>query len=288
LIGRALLIVALLACGACADAAKPVVTRSSSTSSALLATTTTAAASTTSTTAGPGEQPRLQDAIDDFTARQDVPFSVVAVDLTSGARASHLGDRQVLSASLYKLFVARELLRRIDANTLDRNAPAGTNDGRTIGDCIHDMIVVSDNDCGVAGLNIVGFGQLDASLHAEGFTNTSLASPQQTSADDVAALLTAEHNGNTELYQLLREQQVNDRFTLGLPAGTPLAHKTGDRREWAHDAGVITTPHGDLLLVGLSGPWPDNCCDADNPGPAEAKAFGALGDLAAAVYAAAS
>jgi beta-lactamase class A len=242
--------------------------------------------STSTTTVGPGEAARVQAAIDGFAAQHDVPFSVVAVDLATGARAGHLGDRQVLSASLYKLFVARELLKRIDDGTLDGNQPAGTGDGRTVGDCVHDMIVVSDNDCGIAGLNAVGGGRLDPSLHADGFTSTSLASPQQTSADDVAELLVREHGDDSELYQLLRDQHVNDRFTLGLPAGTPLAHKTGDRRQWAHDAGVITTPHGDVVLVGLSGPWPGDCCDADELGSGEAVAFGALGDLAAAVYAA--
>jgi beta-lactamase class A len=217
---------------------------------------------------------------------QDVPFSVVAVDLTTGDRASHLADRQVLSASLYKLFVAQELLTRIDEGTLDRTAPAGTGDGRSVGECVHDMIVVSDNECGVAGLEMVGFGALDPSLHADGFTGTSLASPQETTAADVAEFLIRARQQNGELYQLLRQQQVNDRFTLGLPPGTPLAHKTGDRREWAHDAGVMMTPHGAVVLVGLSGPWPGDCCDADEPGPGEAVAFRALGDLAASVYAA--
>ena len=42
-----------------------------------------------------------------------------------------------------------------------------------------------------------------------------------------------------ELYGLLQAQQVGDRFPLGLPPGTPVAHKTGDRRHWAHDAGII-------------------------------------------------
>ena len=53
---------------------------------------------------------------------------------------------------------------------------------------------------------------------------------------------------------------------LGLPAGTPLAHKTGDRLHWAHDAGVMTTPRGDVVVVVMSGPWDAPCCDADHPG----------------------
>ncbi|MGQ0617419.1 MAG: serine hydrolase [Acidimicrobiia bacterium] len=238
----------------------------------------------------------LERAVQDFVAAQAVPFSVVAVDLVAGTGAYHLADRQVLSASLYKLFVARELLRRVHAGELARTEPMGEEEGRTVGACIRDMVVLSDNACGVAGLGMVGRGDQDAGLHAFGFSSTSLASPQRTTAADVALFLRTARDGSlfgpggeaasAELYGLLAEQAVRDRFPLGLPAGTPLAHKTGDRVGWAHDAGIFSTPTGDVLLVALSGPWAPPCCDADRPGPAEAVAFGALADLARAVYAA--
>jgi beta-lactamase class A len=220
-----------------------------------------------------------------------VPFSIVAVDLTAGARAGHLADRQVLSASLYKLFVAHELIRRVRAGTLSAEAPARDGNGRSVGTCITDMIVVSDDQCGVAGLRLVGGGALDASLAGDGYAHTRLASPQRTSASDVALFLQRTHDAaatdpaSGQLYDLLRRQQVNDRFPLGLPAGTPIAHKTGDRIGWAHDAGIITTPHGEALLVVLSGPWASPCCKAERPGPAERAAFAALADVARRVYA---
>lgn len=243
----------------------------------------------------PGAGP-LERAVQEFVAAQSVPFSVVAVDLVAGAGAYHLADRQVLSASVYKLFVARELLRRVYLGELARTAPMGDEEGRTVEACIRDMLVLSDNDCGVAGLGIVGRGDQDAELRAFGFSSTSLASPQRTSAADVARFLRAARDGtlfgpggaaaSAELYGLLARQAVRDRFPLGLPAATPLAHKTGDRVGWAHDAGIFSTPSGDVLLVALSGPWPPPCCDADRPGPAEVVAFGALADLARVVYAA--
>jgi beta-lactamase class A len=257
-----------------------------------VATTTT---STPSVTAAARDE-ALRKVVDGFTADQPVPFSVIAVDLDTGGAVRVEADRQVLSASLYKLFVARELLRRIAAGTLERTAPAGDNEGRTVDQCIHDMIVVSDNACGLAGLDMVGGGDMNASLAADGYVSTRLDDPQQTSADDVALFLERARDGTllgpageayaAELYRLLAAQQVDDRFPRGLPPGTPIAHKTGDRFSWAHDAGIITTPHGDLLLIALSGPWPYPCCDADNPGPLEHQAFDAMADLAAKTYAA--
>jgi Beta-lactamase enzyme family len=241
----------------------------------------------------------LGGAVDGFVAGQPVPFSVVARLLPDGPVVARAADRPVLSASLYKLFVARELLRRVVAGTLDRAAPAApAEDGRsrTAGDCIHDMIVVSDNPCGVWGLGQVGAGRLDPTLARDGFPGTTLASPQQTTAADVARFLEQARAGtllgpggeaaSAELYGLLRAQQVNDRLPRGLPPGTPIAHKTGDRVHWAHDAGVVTTPTGELLLVVLSGPWPAPCCDADHPGPGEERAFGAIAELARRAWAA--
>jgi beta-lactamase class A len=242
--------------------------------------------------------PGLGKVVDRFVAEQPVPFSVVIRRLPAGAAVTHLADRQVLSASLYKLFVAAELLRETHDGRLSPQAPTDDGSGRTAGECIRDMIVVSDNDCGVWGLRRVGYGKLDATLARQGFPGTSLASPQRTTAADVAGFFERARDGTllgaggeaatAELYGLLRAQQVNDRLPIGLPPGTAIAHKTGDRLHWAHDAGIVTAPGSDLLLVVLSGPWPAPCCDADHPGPAEARAFGSIAELARRAYAAVS
>jgi beta-lactamase class A len=251
----------------------PTTTSSSSTSTSTSTTITTVPMAT-----------KLQSTVDAFATKQAVPFSIVVVDFVSGARVSHLASRQVLSASLYKLFVASELLRRLSIHSIDGDDPAGDSRGRTVSACIQAMIVVSDNDCGEAGLRLVGGGQLDGSLHAAGYSATFLASPQRTSAYDVALFLERARRENGQMYQLLRAQQVNDRLPKGLPPGTPIAHKTGDRVHWAHDAGVITTPRGDVLLAVLSGPWDAPCCDADHPGAGERVAFGAIAELAGEIY----
>jgi len=279
------LIVAVLTATGCSDGTAPTASGSSALSSA-----SASAASTSSTSTSvvdiDARSAELQAVVDEFVEAQAVPFSVVVVELSTGARAEHLADRQLPSASLYKLFVARELLQRIAAGTLPRDQAAGDGKGRTVGECVRDMIVLSDNSCGVAGLQIVGRGALDRQLHADGYGSTTLESPQRTSAKDVTRFLTEAHDDTDqrELYDLLRAQQVNDRLPQGLPPGTPIAHKTGDIRGYAHDAGVITTPRGDVVLSVLSGPWARPCCDADHPGPSEAVAFGAIARLSRAVY----
>ena len=279
------LVATTLALTACSDDVTPTAQSPPASESASFSGGSTAP-STSTTIDVAARTAELQWDVDEFVAGQSVPFSVVVVDLSTGARAEHLAERQFPSASLYKLFVARELLRRVDERTLSPDQLAGDSEHRTIRQCIDDMIVVSDNDCGVAGLQLVGGAALDARLHADGYGATTLAAPQQTSADDVSRLLIDAHDDPTQrdLYDLLLSQEVNDRLPLDLPPGTPIAHKTGDIRHYAHDAGVITTPRGDVVVTVLSGPWLLPCCDADHPGPSEQIAFGAIAKLGRAVY----
>jgi beta-lactamase class A len=269
-----IVVVAIASLGACRDGAadRPVPTASRSSTSTIATTTSTGS-----------PQENLQTVVESAATGQAVTVSVVALNLATGERGAHLGTRVVWSASLYKLFVARELYRRIAAGSLRQDAPSGDGE-HTVEECLRLMIVVSDDGCGVAGLNMVGRGRLDASLHADGFPGTFLDTPQRTTAADVVELFRRERAGATALYGLLGQQQVNDRIPPALPPGTPLAHKTGDRTGWAHDAGVITTPKGDVIVAVLTGPWPAPCCHEERIGPLERQAFTLIGSVARRVY----
>jgi beta-lactamase class A len=289
-----LLVLGLLVAGCTSGSADPAPT---TTTGQVTAPSPSAAPSTeppTTTAAPADERTELQRVVDGAVAGRPVPFSVVVEDLTTGVRADHDAGREVWSASLYKLFVAREVLRRFGAGELRRDAQAGDGRGRTWEQCLHDMIVVSDDPCGVAGLRLVGHGALDARLAADGYRSTHLDNPQRTSAQDVTRFLLATRDRTllgpggeeltAELWDLLRAQQVDDRLPVGLPPGTPIAHKTGDRTGWAHDAGVVTAPRGDYLVVVLTGPWAAPCCHEETLGPADRAAFGAIADVSARVW----
>jgi beta-lactamase class A len=232
----------------------------------------------------PSSDQALAAAVDQAVAGRPVPFRVVVARLPDGEVHRRRADEQVLAASLYKLFVADELLRRMGAGQLDPKAPM--QGGRTVAQCVEAMIVVSDNPCGVAGLDLIGRGRHDAVLRSQGYTRTDLDTPQRTSADDVALFLRRAHEQRGAMWDLLARQQIRDRLPLGLPPGTKIAHKTGDRTYWGHDAGVITTPAGDVLVVVLTGPWSPTCCDAERPDAAERAAFALISDVGRLVFAA--
>jgi beta-lactamase class A len=51
---------------------------------------------------------------------------------------------------------------------------------------------------------------------------------------------------------ILSQQMVNDRFPMLLPPETQLVHKTGNLTGIVHDAGIIYTPSGPVILAALS------------------------------------
>jgi len=204
----------------------------------------------------------LQQILDDFSAANPGKFGIVVKDLSSGATASINPDQQMESASLYKLFVAQRIYQQIDLGKLDYGQAAGGGTGRNISDCLRVMINVSDNACGRALGDILGWGQQNQALQIEGYTQTNLATPQKTSAQDVSTLLTRLYSGTlvssnstNNFMGLLKDQRVNNRLPQGLPAGTVIAHKTGDLDGFVHDAGVVYGPKTNYLVVVTSGPW---------------------------------
>jgi beta-lactamase class A len=204
----------------------------------------------------------LQQLIDDFAAANGGTWGIVVKDLKTGQTASYQPDRQFTSASLYKLFVAQRIYQRIDMGELSYGAPAGGGTGRNVEQCLTVMINISDNPCGRALGSMIGWGKQNQSLEQEGYVTTNLSTPQKTSAGDVARMYDRLYNGtllssnsSTRFMDLLKSQRVNNRLPVGLPAGTVIAHKTGDLDGVTHDAGIVFGPKTDYLVVVTSGPW---------------------------------
>ncbi len=204
----------------------------------------------------------LQQLLNDFVASNSDKFSIMVKDLKTGETASINPDREMTSASLYKLFVAQRVYQQIDLGQLDYSQAAGGGSGRNIDQCLTIMINISDNTCGRALGSILGWGAQNQALGVEGYKETDLSTPQQTSAGDVATLFTRLYNGTLvsansadRFMALLKDQRVNNRLPVGLPAGTVIAHKTGDLDGYVHDAGIVYGPKTDYLVVVMSGAW---------------------------------
>jgi len=221
------------------------------------------AAAPAAAAAAPPQKHGLQELLNGFIAANPDKFGIVVKDLSTGETATYNADRQIASASLYKLFVAQRIYQRIDLGQLTYGQAAGGGTGRNVDGCLTIMINISDNACGWAlGGGILGWGAQDQALAVEGYKQTSLATPQKTSAADVAMLFERLYSGtllspsSTQRFMgLLKDQRVNNRLPKGLPAGTVIAHKTGDLNDVVHDAGIVYGPKTNYLVVVTSGGW---------------------------------
>ena len=123
------------------------------------------------------------------------------------------------------------------------------------------MIVRSSNLATNAVIALVGAPQVTAAARALGARTIEVLRgvedqkayeaglSNRTSALDLAALLEAIEtrragtpDGCAEMLAILARQEFNDEIPAGLPAGTRVAHKTGNITEHLHDAALVYPP----------------------------------------------
>ena len=210
------------------------------------------------------ESAQLQNLVNQFVASgQGEQYGIVAKDLTTGATAASGQNTTMDSASLYKLFVADQILAGVDSGQYSLGQSVADADDTTISSCLDLMITISDNSCGIALGTIIGWQDQNSALATLGFTDTNLANPlQQTDAADVALLFEKLYRGtllspssNNLFLTFLKDQKVNNRLPQGLPPGTVIAHKTGDLYDNVHDAGIIYSGKTPYIVVVMSRQW---------------------------------
>ncbi len=198
--------------------------------------------------------------IDKLAKSADAPVYISVRDLKTGAMADNGGGTSITSASLYKLFVANQIYRQVDAGKLRLTIKLPR--GKTVAQCLESMIVVSDNACGSQLGDLLNWGSQDTDLHNQGYNGTSLADLPHTDSNDVALLfarlyankLLSEKN-NAAFLGLLKDQSINNRLPQGLPSGTSIAHKTGDLYGYMHDAGIVYGAKADYVVSIMTGEW---------------------------------
>lgn len=121
------------------------------------------------------------------------------------------------------------------------------------------MIQVSDNGSAEALRGRLGRSEVAAAPPLLGMDATSLGAEFTTAAADIAELLRRIYAGeavsaqaSAAMLELLEGQQISDRLPVGLPAGTAIAHKTGNLEGSVHDAGIVFAPGGDYVIVVLT------------------------------------
>ena len=219
----------------------------------------------------PTPDPAIGTALQELARTGQGRWSLCWMPLPDGDPVTAATDEgPYVSASLIKLYIMGAVYEGLESGALE---PEG------IYSRLHAMITVSDNASANELIRLLGGGDAETGMAAvndwcvrQGYADTRLnrlmlaenGLQNYTTAGDCAALLAAIYRGecvsqkaSEAMLALLLEQTVNDRLPALLPAGTPVAHKTGDLSGLSCcDAGIIFSPGGDYILCALCSDQP--------------------------------
>lgn len=198
----------------------------------------------------------LQGIIDNWAATHKGQYGIVVQDLSGkGRNASYNANKQFVSASIYKLYVAYATYTKLDNGEFTGDSLTST--GATVDHCLQVMITVSDNNCAHALLSKVG-GQWAENLnHQKGYTNTFLASKSSfiSTAQDTNDWLTDLNSGNlirSDHQASILSFMSQQIYRNGIPAGSKgskVADKVGFIDGYNHDAGIVYHANGTYALT---------------------------------------
>ncbi|MDL2342496.1 MAG: class A beta-lactamase-related serine hydrolase [Patescibacteria group bacterium] len=221
----------------------------------LAATTKTLAASTQVSRSYTPTNNGLNAIIKDWQA--DYPRLTAGVTFIElggqGRQAGSNGDRQAVTASIYKLYVAWYVFKGIEAGSIDPNTPIA---GKTTIGCLEAMLVVSDNPCAVALGAQYNWVAITNFVHDQGFTGTDISGmPLKSTPADTARFLQSLAAGkllnstDTAVFLGYMGRQI---YRSAIPAGSPgstVQDKVGFFPGVWNDAAIVYSPKSTYVLV---------------------------------------
>jgi hypothetical protein len=159
-------------------------------------------------------------------------------------------------ASLYKLLLVQSLINKYPYQNWNRPL---SSTGMTLSTCVDKMIRYSDNDCGVAVGDYVGWSYANAQLKKAGLSGTDIAnldSKLHTTAADIDLYLNEFYNSpDSPAKQTILNVMSQQIYRSGIPAGSPgckVYDKIGDLNGYKHDTAIVVCPHATYSLVVMS------------------------------------
>jgi len=212
----------------------------------------------------------------------------VIKDLQTGRTIVRNQDRRFPSASLVKIPIMAACLKAVDEGRVSleevltlkrtdkvrgsgrlRASPPGT--PVTVEKLLEIMITDSDNTAANMLIDLLGFDYLGLTFRELGLERTNLARKMMdfrsrakgienfTTPREMADILEMIYRRSCvgpqvseKCLAVLKEQKVNDRIPRYLPRNLPIAHKTGLEHKVCHDAGIVFTEKGDVLICVLT------------------------------------
>jgi beta-lactamase class A len=105
---------------------------------------------------------------------------------------------------------------------------------------------------GADGMKVLR-GVEDSKAFEKGLNNETTARALAILFEKLAASTAVSPSADREMIEVLKRQKFNDAIPSGVPAGTPVAHKTGDITRIQHDGGIIYASSPYVLVVLVRG-----------------------------------
>lgn len=204
-------------------------------------------------------------------------YGIAILNLKTNEFYTQNEHKEFQSASLYKLWVMAEILELINNKKIKENdkmyadvdelyekfnlaSPSAKEKITiTVKDALEKMITVSDNTAALLLTSKAKLSNLQDFINKNNFTGSKLGESTKepvTTPYDVAIFFKRLYDGELldkkssgTMLEILKRQRLNGKIPKYLPAGTIIAHKTGELDEYTHDAGIVYTPQGDYIIV---------------------------------------
>ena len=105
---------------------------------------------------------------------------------------------------------------------------------------------------GADGMNVLR-GVEDGKAFEKGLNNTTTARALGALLQAIAEGKAVDPASSREMAAILERQKFNDAIPAGLPAGIPVAHKTGDITKIHHDAAIVYSKRPYVLVILVRG-----------------------------------
>lgn len=105
---------------------------------------------------------------------------------------------------------------------------------------------------GADGMNVLR-GVEDEKAYEKGLNNTTTARGLEVLMTAIAEGKAVDAESSKQMVAILEKQHFNDRIPAGLPAGTRVAHKTGEITKIQHDAAIVYAPRPFVLVILVRG-----------------------------------
>lgn len=105
---------------------------------------------------------------------------------------------------------------------------------------------------GADGMQVLR-GVEDQKAFDKGMNNTTTARGLLVLLDRIAHARAVDPSVDAEMIEILKRQKFNDAIPAGLPAGTAVAHKTGNITRIHHDAAIVFGPRPYVLVLLVRG-----------------------------------